>query len=114
MSQKIRDGKGRWRNMTVSFRVSPEENKMINTCAQLSGLTKQEYLARRSQQKEVVVVGNPRVYKALKNQMQQILEELQRVEADTIVSSELVDTISLIANILDGLRQQPHKEDKAI
>ena len=30
MSAKNRDGKNRWRNITVGFRVSPEENELIN------------------------------------------------------------------------------------
>lgn len=34
----------------------------------LSGLTKQDYIIRRLQEKEIVVVGNPRVYKALKSE----------------------------------------------
>ncbi len=65
MSAKNRDSQGRWRNKTVAFRVSPEEDKLIETLVRLSGLTKQEYIVRRLQEKEIVVVGNPRVYKAL-------------------------------------------------
>ena len=30
MSAKNRDNKNRWRNITVGFRVSPEENERIN------------------------------------------------------------------------------------
>ena len=30
MSAKNRDNKNRWRNITVGFRVSPEENELIN------------------------------------------------------------------------------------
>ena len=30
MSVKNRDNKNRWRNITVGFRVSPEENERIN------------------------------------------------------------------------------------
>mgnify|MGYP000273323667 CR=1 FL=1 len=30
MSAKNNDAKGRWRNVTVAFRVSPEENEEIN------------------------------------------------------------------------------------
>ena len=29
MSAKNRDNKNRWRNITVGFRVSPEENELI-------------------------------------------------------------------------------------
>ena len=47
MSAKNRDGKNRWRNITVGFRVSPEENELINKAVALSGLPKQEYCYRR-------------------------------------------------------------------
>ncbi len=38
MSLKNRDEHNRWRNKTVAFRVSPEEDKQIETCVRLSGL----------------------------------------------------------------------------
>lgn len=60
------DYKGRWRNHTVAFRVSDEEAKLLNDLVALSGLTKQEYIIRRLTCRDVVVQGNPRVYKALK------------------------------------------------
>ena len=38
MSAKNRDSQGRWRNKTVAFRVSPEEDELIETLVRLSGL----------------------------------------------------------------------------
>ena len=75
MSLKVYDGQGRWRNKTVAFRISPEEDVLLETAIALSGLTKQDYIIRRLQGKEVVVVGNPRVYKALRNQLTTVLDE---------------------------------------
>ena len=75
--ERTLDAKGRWRNRTVGFRVSEEEAKMIDRMVALSGLTKQEYILRKLMDWEVTVQGNPRVYKALKNQMQQIYGELK-------------------------------------
>ena len=72
------DYKGRWRNKTVAFRVSEEEAKLIDDLVALSGLTKQDYIIRRLQCRDVVVQGNPRVYKALRNQMADIYEELKK------------------------------------
>ena len=60
MSQKNRDNKNRWRNKTVAFRVSPEEDEQIETAVRLSGLTKQNYITRRLLCRDVVVQGNPR------------------------------------------------------
>ena len=71
------DSKGRWRHKTVAFRVSEEEAKQIDACVRLSGLSKQDYIVKRLLCREIVVQGNPRVYKALKNQMKEIYEELK-------------------------------------
>ena len=53
MSAKNRDEHNRWRNVTVAFRVSPEEDKLIETAVRLSGLTKQDYITRRLTDREV-------------------------------------------------------------
>ena len=81
MSAKNLDRHNRWRNKTVAFRVSPEEDEQIETAVRLSGLTKQDYITRRLMCREVVVQGNPRVYKALRNEFAAVLVELQRIEA---------------------------------
>ena len=98
------DYKGRWRNKTVGFRVSEEEAKLIDTQVALSGLTKQDYIIRRLQCRDVVVQGNPRVYKALRNQMADIYEELKRLESCSEANDELLYTIQLIAETMNGLR----------
>ena len=64
MSQKNKDEHNRWRNKTVAFRVSPEEDQQIEAYVAMSGLTKQDYITRRLMHRDVVVQGNPRVYKA--------------------------------------------------
>ena len=103
MSIKNRDNKNRWRNKTVAFRVSPEEDEQIEAAVRLSGLTKQDYITRRLLCRDVVVQGNPRVYKALRNEMAAVLEELLRIEAGSGVDDELLDTIELIAAIMGGM-----------
>ena len=76
MSLKNRDEHNRWRNITVGFRVSTEENELLNKAVALSGLPKQEYCYRKCMNRDVVVQGNPRVYKALRNQLADVLAEL--------------------------------------
>ena len=65
----------------MAFRVSPEENEQIDAAVRLSGLTKQDYITRRLLDRDVVVQGNPRVYKALRDQLAAVLGELRRIEA---------------------------------
>ena len=100
------DCKGRWRNKTVAFRVSEKEAKLIDTQVALSGLTKQDYIVRRLQCRDVVVQGNPRVYKALRDQLAAVLNELRRIEAGGSVSDELLDVIEMIAAIMDGMKEE--------
>ena len=105
MSAKNLDNHNRWRNKTVAFRVSPEEDEQIETAVRISGLTKQDYITRRLMCRDVVVQGNPRVYKALRNELAAVLDELRRIEAGARVDGELMDTIELIAAIMDGMRE---------
>lgn len=106
MSLKNTDRKNRWRNKTVAFRVSREEDAQIEIAMRLTGLTKQDYITRRLLCKDVVVQGNPRVFKALREQFVTVLDELRRVEAGAGVDDELLDTINLIANIMDGMKEE--------
>lgn len=104
MSAKNVDRHNRFRNITVGFRVSPEEQAELNRAVALSGLSKQEYCYRRCMERDVVVQGNPRVYKALKNQMADMLAELQCIEAGNNVSDDLLNIIELIAVTMDGMK----------
>lgn len=106
MSLKNRDNHNRWRNKTVAFRVSPEEDTQIETFVKLSGLTKQDYITRRLTGKDVVVQGNPRVYKALRDQFAAVLNELRRIEVGGNVSDELLDVVEMIAAIMDGMKEE--------
>ena len=110
MSAKNLDRKNRWRSKTVAFRVSPEEDAQLETAVRLSGLTKQDYITRRLLERDVVVQGNPRVYKALRNELAAVLEELRRMEAGSGVDDELLETIELIAVILGGLKGEERNE----
>ena len=105
MSAKNLDRHNRWRNKTVAFRVSPEEDREIETAVRLSGLTKQDYITRRLMCREVVVQGNPRVYKALRNEFAAVLVELQRIEAGGCVEGYLLDAIRLIAAFMEVMRE---------
>lgn len=112
MSAKNRDNKNRWRNITVGFRVSPEENELINKAVALSGLPKQEYCYRRCLNQDVVVQGNPRIFKALKTELATVLTELKRIEAGNGVDEELLNVIELIAVIMGGLKERTRMENK--
>lgn len=99
MEKKL-DTKGRWRNRNVGFRVSEEEAKLLDDLVELSGLAKQDYILRRLLNREVVVQGNPKVFKALKHQMAQIYEELKRLESVSDDNEELLIAVEMVATIM--------------
>ena len=72
----------------------------------MSGLTKQDYIIRRLQEKEVVVTGNPRVYKALKNELAKVLNELKRLKKGDDVPEDLLEGIRLITITMDGMKEE--------
>ena len=105
MSERVMDRQGRWRNKTVAFRVSPEEDEVLETAVKLSGLTKQDYIIRRLQKRDIVVQGNPKVYKALKDEMKKILTELQRIQDASEVNADLMEVIGLVAETMRGMKE---------
>ena len=108
MSVKTLDQQGRWRGVTVAFRMSAEENELLNRLVNLSGLTKQDYIIRRLLDKEVIVQGNPRVYKALRNQLAAVLNELRQLNSTSDGSDDLVTVIQMIAAILGDMKEEYH------
>ena len=99
MSAKNRDEHNRWRNKTVTFRMSPEESNELDMRAKLSGLTKQDYLINQALQRDIVVVGNPKVYVALKKILEEVLIELKSLNGSQ-PSLEIIKTIKLISKTL--------------
>ena len=103
MSAKNRDEHNRWRNKTVAFRMSPEEAKLLDEFVKLSGLNKQDYLISRFLQREVVVQGNPRVYKALRNELTNLTNQLQNVNQ---VDDEFLSVLTQSLTILSDMNNQ--------
>lgn len=105
MSAKSLDAHGRWRNITVAFRVSPEEDEQIERLVRLTGLTKQDYIMRRLTEQDIVVQGNPRVYAALQRELKAVLNELARLAVGSNPSEELIEVITMISRIMAGMKE---------
>ena len=84
--------------------MSPEESQQLDIAVKLSGLTKQDYVCNRCLERDVVVQGNPRVYKALKEQLAEVLAELLRLATACEITPELLETINLITVTMDGMK----------
>lgn len=104
--ERVLDRQGRWRNKTVAFRMSPEEDELLETKVKLSGMKKQDYIISRLTDQEIIVNGNPKVYKALTRQMTQILNELRRIEAGQMIDEDLLEIIGMITDIMEGMKHE--------
>ncbi len=93
MSKKNNDVQGRFRKIVVAFRVSEGENEVINRMVALSGLTKQDYLIRCTSNADIIVQGNPYVYRSLKYELNQFIDLFKQV--DNLEEIELDDLIVL-------------------
>ena len=100
------DKKVRWRNVIVSFRMSPEERDDLNARVKLSGLTKQDYVIKRLLEREVIVIPSSRLYKAMREQMTEILSELKRIENGKSVDGDLLAVIETVAETYNGLQEK--------
>lgn len=57
MSEKNRDDKNRWRNVTVAFRMSPEENEELTQRVKMCGYrTRQEYIIQSVLHQQIVAI----------------------------------------------------------
>ena len=92
--------------MIVSFRMSPEERDDLNVRVKLSGLTKQDYIIKRLSERDIIVQPNTRVYKALRNQMAEILAELRRIKSGGNIDSDLRGIIEITAQTYNGVAEK--------
>lgn len=93
----------RKRSITIAFRVMPEDNRKINEMVKLSGLTKQDYLRSNMLHQQIVVKGNPRVFKALKGKMDEIIEELRRIKDGTELDREHLEMIRYVEDLYERM-----------
>lgn len=112
MSDKKLDRKGRWRNRVVAFRVSDEEAELLNRLVDISGLTKQEYLIKKTTDRRVVVKGSIRVFGALKVQLTFVYEELKRLKEITPDNDDLIELLKVISLILFKIEENQNLKEQ--
>lgn len=93
MSKKKLDAQGRFRSKTIAFHVSPEEYKTIEELAKLHGVCKREYLVCCATRQVISVTGNPRVFKALRTTMEDILAQFKLITNASDISPDLVERL---------------------
>ena len=103
MSAKNNGNHNRFRSQTIAFRVSPEEDKQINIAVSLSGMTKQDYITYKLLDRTINVKASCKVHRAVYDWLTEVLEQLKRLNDGREIDDELMDNISLITRLVDGL-----------
>lgn len=103
MSEKNLDPQGRMRSRTVAFRMSPEEADLLQRYADMSGMTKQDYLISRVLQREVTVVPNKRMQLYMEENMLYVFKELRRLDAGQVLPQDLSELVGMLAGIFTAL-----------
>lgn len=103
MSYKNLDKRGRERNITVGFRVSEQEAKRIDSLVAMSGMTKQDYIVSRLENKDVIVKPSTRIFKGLRDEMRNIYVELLRLRRGQEIDPDLVDILETLTKIYAGM-----------
>ena len=83
-----------------------EEVTLLNNLVSLSGLTKQDYIIKRLLYKDVVVVGNTRIHKALKNHVEQLYIELKKLTNGNQIDDVTTSTIQFINQNLQVIKEE--------
>ena len=111
MSEKNRDNKNRWRNVTIAFRMSPEENEELDLRVKLCGYqTRQEYIIESVLHQKVTAVGNPLMLVQFRKQLRGIEEELKRLTILEDADEELFTPIRTMLEILNAFAEERNYE----
>ena len=103
MSVKNVDKEGRWRNVTIGFRVSEEENERVNQLVGLSGMTKQAFILSKLEDRQINVLATIRVQKAFAVQARRVADELERLSAGEQPNARQLEISEAILDILNQM-----------
>jgi len=109
----------RKRTISKAFRVSREESDRIELLAKAAGVTQQEYIMMKIEDKEFTVVPDIRTYKMLRDSMRQVYQELCRLRDCSTMDERLIAKIELLSDLFVGIagdspRGELEKEDDLI
>ena len=100
--KKKKDEKARKRNVIMNFRVSPQEKELIEKRIALSGLSKSEFFIQSCMYQKILVKGNVRTYDEMQKQLAVIKEHLSKVESTEDLELDVMESLRMIAEILDS------------
>lgn len=99
----------RKRTISKAFRVSPEENERIELLSKAAGVTQQEYIMTKLEDKEFTIVPDIRTYKMLRDEMRAVYQELSRLRECSEMDEVLVAKVDLLAELFIGVAGKTRK-----
>lgn len=93
----------RKRTISKAFRVSPEENERIELLAKAAGVTQQQYIMTKLENKEFTIVPDIRTYKMLRDEMRAVYTELSRLRDCSKMDEFLAAKVDLLAELFIGI-----------
>lgn len=93
----------RKRTISKAFRVTPEESERIELLAKAAGITQQEYIMMRLEEQDFIIEPDMRTYKALKDYMQQVYQELCRLRSCSQMDELLISKVELLSDLFVGV-----------
>ncbi len=103
MSAKSRDKHNHWRSLTVAFRISPQENKVLNRKVFLCGTTKQEYITNKLiSDKPLQIVVN----RLMINRLSERLDRLVNLLENSQITDCDVEEIQYIIKLLLAIKAE--------
>ena len=109
MSARNNDNKGRFRSVTIGFRVSPEEAYALDLRVNTSGMTKQDYCTKKVLDEEIIVHPNIRVQTYICRYLTELTEQLKRLEVIE-QSDDVLDNIKYLLELVDKMSGSKVKE----
>ena len=103
MSLPIKDKCGRRRSKTIAFRVSPEEDYEIGIMVAASGMTKQDFITSKLEDRTLIVKPNVRVFKLLQPYLLDIYRELRTIRVSEDMDDRFLNSLELLSLICAGV-----------
>lgn len=92
----------RKRSIIINNRVTPEDRDIIYKRIELSGLTIQDYVTECCKYGKVTAIGNVKSFDAIRREMKVIDEHLCQVQRADELDLEVLESLRMILEILDG------------